>query len=227
MKSIISISILISMAFMGCQNESVSTPATDEFNYTKPNPNQLYSLHAMDPSQPYERIDLGAIADASQHTTRNPNEHAQGHFTGGTPTHPEDDRFYQSISIDFNALKNSQGVSGFANFTIIWGENGEYVWQLNASAEELAVEENEAIYCGFVNSESGERPFDLEGSRIWFRVIDEGGQGNNSNTDRYYDDLLFTNSPRVRCEVFSHESYIWQTMNQREVEYANDRIKVN
>ena len=227
MKNSILVSVLISFVFYGCQNESITSDSLDEYNFTQPNPEYLYTLDAIDPSLPYERVDNTAFLNITDQTNRNPNAHAHGHYTGGTPVNPDDDRFYQSISIDFNATKNSQGTNGFAHFTINWGENTEYVWEFNTIAEELSVEDNEAVYCGFVTSESGDRPFNLEGSRIWFRVIDEGRQGNNSNPDRYYDGLFFTSHLRTRCDAFLCGSIIWQYMDQREVEYENDRIIIN
>ncbi len=227
MKNSILLSVFVSMAFIGCQNESITTETLVQSNYTVPNPEKLYNLDALDPDQPFEMIDMSDIVDLGDQITRNPNQHAQGHFTGGTPTGPDDDRFYKSATINFNALLNSQGTNGNASFVITWGENGEYTWHFNADAELLSVLDNEAVYCGIVTIESGERPTNLEGAKIWFRVIDEGGQGNNSNTDRYYDGLLFSFSPRVICESFSIGSSIWESMDQREVEFESDMIKVD
>lgn len=227
MKTLILIPVLISITFLGCQNESLTTHTMEETNYTIPNPDRLYSLEALDSDQPFEAIDISGIFDSNDQIIRNPNEHAQGHFTGGTPTGPENDRFYKSFSINFNAIQNSQGTNGNANFIITWGENGEYVWHLIAAAEELSVDGNEAVYCGTITQESGDRPFELDGSKIWFRVIDEGGQGNNGNTDKYYDGLLFSTGNRMRCESFSTTSSIWETLDQREVEFESDVIKVN
>jgi len=217
------------IALIGCHEENSNDNNSESQVFIVPNPEKVYSFSSLDGSQPYQEFDFNFVTkdlNEIKSNNRGPNTHAKGKFTGFTPTPSNPDPFYKSMSINFNAVDNPQGTHGNANFKRTWGDNGEFVWKFKASAEQIFADENEAVYCGLVFQESGPRPLNLLGAKIWFRVID----GNNSEEDQYYNLILWNPSGDIPCYDYAPNGpgdFIWALYTPRDLENEYDFITIN
>lgn len=230
MKKQIFLTILAAAAFAACKKDEATSPA----GVPATSLDLSEAIYVFDNSETgFQRVDLDAAQLEGGAMKSEGNAHAHGNYSTPYRPHPQ---FYKSENVRFSGTQNANGVFGEATIERFWGDNGEYSFTINLTADCVETDGNDAVYACVVSGPStGTLPPELItflggdfpiGSRFWIRVRDNG-QGANAPADQASPGIVYNTSGMIPCPLFGLSSFIWVIQPMADVANASDNIVVN